>query len=114
MPMINEAIFTLHENVSDVEGIDTVMILGMSHPMGPLHLADFIGLDVCLSILEVMYEGFNDEKYKPCPLLIEMVNNNNLGIKTGQGSMITQKDQEIKKLLHSFKNKWKLTTKIKP
>ena len=85
MPMINEAIFTLHENVSDVEGIDTVMILGMSHPMGPLHLADFIGLDVCLSILEVMYEGFNDEKYKPCPLLIEMVKNNNLGIKTGQG-----------------------------
>ena len=85
MPMINEAIHTLNEGVSSVEGIDTVMILGMSHPMGPLHLADFIGLDVCLSILEVMYDGFNDEKYKPCSLLIDLVNNNNLGIKTGKG-----------------------------
>ena len=85
MPMINEAIYTLEENVSDVEGIDTVMILGMSHPMGPLHLADFIGLDVCLSILQVMHEGFNDEKYKPSPLLIKMVKNGELGIKTGQG-----------------------------
>ena len=85
MPMINEAIHTLNEDVSSVEGIDTVMILGMSHPMGPLHLADFIGLDVCLSILEVMYDGFNDEKYKPCSLLIDLVNNNNLGIKTGKG-----------------------------
>ena len=85
MPMINEAIHTLNEGVSSVEGIDTVMILGMSHPMGPLHLADFIGLDVCLSILEVMYDGFCDEKYKPCSLLIDLVNNNNLGIKTGKG-----------------------------
>ena len=85
MPMINEAIHTLNEDVSSVEGIDTVMILGMSHPMGPLHLADFIGLDVCLSILEVMYDGFSDEKYKPCSLLIDLVNNNNLGIKTGKG-----------------------------
>ena len=85
MPMINEAIYTLEENVSDVEGIDTVMILGMSHPMGPLHLADFIGLDVCLSILKVMHEGFKDEKYKPSPLLIKMVKNGELGIKTGQG-----------------------------
>ena len=85
MPMINEAIHTLNEDVSSVEGIDTVMILGMSHPMGPLHLADFIGLDVCLSILEVMYDGFCDEKYKPCSLLIDLVNKNNLGIKTGKG-----------------------------
>ena len=102
MPMINEAIFTLHENVSDVEGIDTVMILGMSHPMGPLHLADFIGLDVCLSILEVMYEGFNDEKYKPCPLLIEMVNNNNLGIKTGQGFYDYSEGPRNKKVASQF------------
>ena len=85
MPMINEAIYTLHENVSSVEGIDTVMILGMSHPMGPLCLADFIGLDVCLSILEVMHEGFGGKKYTPCPLLIEMVNSGNLGIKTSVG-----------------------------
>ena len=85
MPMINEAIYTLHENVSSVKGIDTVMILGMSHPMGPLHLADFIGLDVCLSILEVMHEGFGGKKYTPCPLLIEMVNSGNLGIKTSVG-----------------------------
>ncbi len=85
MPMINEAIYTLDENISSVEGIDTVMILGMSHPMGPLYLADFIGLDVCLSILQVMYEGFSDEKYKPCPLLAEMVKNGNLGVKSGCG-----------------------------
>ena len=85
MPMINEAIYTLHENVSSVEGIDTVMILGMSHPMGPLHLADFIGLDVCLSILEVMEEGFGGKKYTPCSLLVEMVKDGNLGIKTGIG-----------------------------
>ena len=85
IPMINEAIYTLHENVSSVEGIDTVMILGMSHPMGPLHLADFIGLDVCLSILEVMHEGFGGKKYTPCPLLIEMVKNGTLGIKSGVG-----------------------------
>jgi 3-hydroxybutyryl-CoA dehydrogenase len=85
MPMINEAIYTLHENVSSVEGIDTVMILGMSHPMGPLHLADFIGLDVCLSILEVMCTGFDDKKYQPCPLLIKMVQDGKLGIKSGEG-----------------------------
>jgi 3-hydroxybutyryl-CoA dehydrogenase len=85
MPMINEAIFTLHENVSGVEEIDTVMILGMSHPMGPLHLADFIGLDVCLSILEVMHGGFSNDKYKACSLLVEMVNKGNLGIKSGKG-----------------------------
>ena len=85
MPMINEAIYTLHEEVSSVEGIDTVMILGMSHPMGPLHLADFIGLDVCLSILEVMHEGFGSKKYAPCPLLVKMVKNGKLGVKSGEG-----------------------------
>ena len=85
MHMINEAIYTLHENISSVEGIDTVMILGMSHPMGPLHLADFIGLDVCLSILEVMNEGFGGKKYTPCPLLVNMVNSGKLGIKSGEG-----------------------------
>jgi 3-hydroxybutyryl-CoA dehydrogenase len=85
MPMINEAIYTLHENISSVEGIDTVMILGMSHPMGPLHLADFIGLDVCLSILEVMNEGFGGKKYTPCPLLVNMVNSGKLGIKSVEG-----------------------------
>ena len=85
MPMINEAIHTLNEKVSGVEEIDTVMILGMSHPMGPLHLADFIGLDVCLSILEVMHEGFNDVKYAPCELLVDMVNNGKLGVKTKEG-----------------------------
>ena len=85
MPMINEAIYSLHENVSSVEGIDTVMILGMSHPMGPLHLADFIGLDVCLSILKVMHEGFSDKKYAPCPLLVNMVESGKLGVKSGEG-----------------------------
>ena len=78
MPTINEAILTLEENISSVDGIDTVMILGMSHPMGPLFLADFIGLDVCLSIL-VMYDGFNDKKHKPASLLVKMVKNNELG-----------------------------------
>ena len=85
MPMINEAIHTLHEKISSVDGIDTVMILGMSHPMGPLHLADFIGLDVCLSILEVMYEGFEDKKYLPCQLLVDMVAEGKLGVKSGEG-----------------------------
>jgi len=83
--MINEAIYTLHENISSVEGIDTVMILGMSHPMGPLHLADFIGLDVCLSILEVLHHGLGDDKYRPCPLLRRMVSAGCLGRKTGKG-----------------------------
>jgi len=85
MPMINEAIHTLNEDISSVEGIDTVMILGMSHPMGPLFLADFIGLDVCLSILNVLYEGLNDVKYKPCSLLEELVKNGKLGVKSGEG-----------------------------
>tara|TARA_X000000368_G_scaffold64883_1_gene46297 strand:- start:900 stop:1790 length:891 start_codon:yes stop_codon:yes gene_type:complete len=102
MPMINEAIHTLNENVSSVEGIDTVMILGMSHPMGPLHLADFIGLDVCLSILEVMYDGFGDEKYKPCPLLIDLVKNNNLGVKTGIGFYDYSEGPRNKKVSSQF------------
>ncbi len=85
MPMINEAIFSLYENVAGVEEIDTVMKLGMAHPMGPLQLADFIGLDVCYSILKVLQDGFGNPKYAPCPLLVNMVNANNLGIKTQEG-----------------------------
>jgi 3-hydroxybutyryl-CoA dehydrogenase len=85
MPMINEAIFTLMEGVSNAEDIDTVMKLGMNHPMGPLTLADFIGLDVCLAIMEVLYNGFNDPKYRPCPLLKKMVAAKKLGRKTGEG-----------------------------
>lgn len=85
MPMINEAIYALYENVAGVEEIDTVMKLGMAHPMGPLQLADFIGLDVCHSILKVLHEGFGDSKYAPCPLLTNMVNAHKLGIKTGEG-----------------------------
>ncbi len=85
MPMINEAIITLHEGVAGVEEIDTVMKLGMAHPMGPLQLADFIGLDVCLSILNVLHEGFGNPKYAPCPLLVNMVTAGKLGIKSGEG-----------------------------
>ncbi|MEM7512364.1 MAG: 3-hydroxybutyryl-CoA dehydrogenase [Bacteroidota bacterium] len=85
MPMINEAIYTLFEGVADVEAIDTVMKLGMAHPMGPLQLADFIGLDVCLAILEVLYEGFGNPKYAPCPLLRNMVTAGHLGKKSGKG-----------------------------
>jgi 3-hydroxybutyryl-CoA dehydrogenase len=85
MPMINEAIFALMEGVASAEAIDTVMKLGMNHPMGPLTLADFIGLDVCLSIMEVLYTGYNDSKYRPCPLLKKMVAANKLGRKTGEG-----------------------------
>lgn len=85
MPMINEAIITLHEGVAGVEEIDTVMKLGMAHPMGPLNLADFIGLDVCLSIMNVLYEGFGNPKYAPCPLLVNMVTAGYLGAKTGEG-----------------------------
>ncbi len=85
MPMINEAIYTLFEGVAGVEEIDTVMKLGMAHPMGPLQLADFIGLDVCLSILNVLYEGFGNPKYAPCPLLVNMVEAGHKGIKSGNG-----------------------------
>jgi len=85
MPMINEAIYSLYEGVAGVSEIDTVMKLGMSHPMGPLQLADFIGLDVCLSILNVLYEGFGNPKYAPCPLLVNMVTAGHLGVKSGNG-----------------------------
>ena len=85
MPMINEAIITLYEGVAGVEEIDTVMKLGMAHPMGPLQLADFIGLDVCLSILRVLHDGFGNPKYAPCPLLVNMVTAGKLGRKTGEG-----------------------------
>jgi len=85
MPMINEAAFALMEGVASKEDIDTVMKLGMNHPMGPLTLADFIGLDVCLAIIEVLYNGYNDSKYRPCPLLKKMVAANKLGRKTGEG-----------------------------
>ncbi|PJA06283.1 MAG: 3-hydroxybutyryl-CoA dehydrogenase [Flavobacteriales bacterium CG_4_10_14_0_2_um_filter_32_8] len=85
MPMINEAIITLHEGVAGVSEIDTVMKLGMAHPMGPLQLADFIGLDVCLSILNVMYKGFGNSKYAPCPLLVNMVMAGKMGVKSGEG-----------------------------
>lgn len=85
MPMINEAIYTLYEGVAGVQQIDTVMKLGMAHPMGPLQLADFIGLDVCLSILHVLHDGFGNPKYAPCPLLVNMVTAKKLGIKSGEG-----------------------------
>ncbi|OJW00441.1 MAG: 3-hydroxybutyryl-CoA dehydrogenase [Sphingobacteriales bacterium 44-61] len=85
MPMINEAIYSLYEGVADVKAIDTVMKLGMAHPMGPLQLADFIGLDVCLSILDVLHKGFGNPKYAPCPLLVNMVTAGKLGVKTGEG-----------------------------
>ena len=85
MPMINEAIITLHEGTAGVEEIDIVMKLGMAHPMGPLQLADFIGLDVCLSILKVLQDGYGNPKYAPCPLLVNMVTAGHLGIKSGQG-----------------------------
>jgi len=85
MPMINEAIFALMEGVASKEAIDSVMKLGMAHPMGPLTLADFIGLDVCLAIMNVIFEGYNDSKYRPCPLLKKMVAANKLGRKTGEG-----------------------------
>lgn len=85
MPMINEAIETLYNGVAGVVEIDTVMKLGMAHPMGPLQLADFIGLDICLSILNVMYDGFKNPKYAPCPLLVNMVRAGKLGVKSGEG-----------------------------
>jgi 3-hydroxybutyryl-CoA dehydrogenase len=85
MPMINEAIYSLYEGVAGVEEIDTVMKLGMAHPMGPLQLADFIGLDICLSILNVLYDGFKNPKYAPCPLLVNMVTAGHLGVKSGKG-----------------------------
>ncbi len=85
MPMINEAIYALYEGVADVEAIDTIMKLGMAHPMGPFQLADFIGLDVCVAILRVLHDGFGNPKYAPCPLLVNMVTAGKLGRKSGQG-----------------------------
>jgi 3-hydroxybutyryl-CoA dehydrogenase len=85
MPMINEAIYSLYEGVAGVTEIDTVMKLGMAHPMGPLQLADFIGLDVCLAIMQVLFDGFGNPKYAPCPLLVNMVTAGKLGAKTGEG-----------------------------
>lgn len=85
MPMINEAVYSLYEGIAGVEEIDTIMKLGMAHPMGPLQLADFIGLDVCLSILNVLHDGFGNSKYAPCPLLVNMVTAGKLGVKTNEG-----------------------------
>lgn len=85
MPLINEAIYTLYEGIAGVEEIDTIMKLGMAHPMGPLQLADFIGLDVCLYIMRVLYEGYGHPKYAPCPLLVKMVDSGHLGVKSGMG-----------------------------
>ena len=96
MPMINEAICSLHEGVAGVAEIDEVMKLGMAHPMGPLHLADFIGLDVCLSILRVLHDGFGQPKYAPCPLLVNMVMAGKLGVKSGEGFYVhTRGSKEI-------------------
>ncbi len=85
MPMINEAAFTYMENVATPEAIDSIMKLGMGHPMGPLKLADLIGIDVCVSIMNVLYKGFKSKKYKVCPVLEKMVKNHTLGIKSGEG-----------------------------
>lgn len=102
MPMINEAIETLYNGVAGVEEIDTVMKLGMAHPMGPLQLADFIGLDVCLSILKVMYDGFKNPKYAPCPLLVNMVMAGKLGIKSGEGFYDYSESRKAEKVAKMF------------
>ncbi|MDO1511238.1 3-hydroxyacyl-CoA dehydrogenase NAD-binding domain-containing protein [Maribacter confluentis] len=102
MPMINEAIETLHHGVAGVQEIDTVMKLGMAHPMGPLQLADFIGLDVCLSILNVMYDGFKNPKYAPSPLLINMVMAGKLGIKSGEGFYDYSKSKKAEIVANQF------------
>ncbi|MEO0066862.1 MAG: hypothetical protein RI983_2188 [Bacteroidota bacterium] len=94
MPMINEAIYSLYEGIADVESIDTIMKLGMAHPMGPLQLADFIGLDVCLSIMNVLYKGYGNPKYAPCPLLVNMVTAKKLGVKSGEGFYIYTPDSK--------------------
>ena len=102
MPMINESIETLFQGVAGVEQIDNVMMLGMAHPMGPLHLADFIGLDVCLSILEVMHEGFGNPKYAPSPLLVNMVTAGKLGVKSGEGFYDYSEGPKNKKVAAQF------------
>jgi len=102
MPMINEAIESLYNNVAGVSEIDTVMKLGMAHPMGPLQLADFIGLDVCLSILHVMYDGFKNPKYAPCPLLVNMVRAGKLGVKSGEGFYDYSESKKAEKVSSQF------------
>ena len=102
MPMLNESIETLYNGVAGVFEIDTVMKLGMAHPMGPLQLADFIGLDVCLSILNVMYEGFKNPKYAPCPLLVNMVRAGKLGIKSGEGFYDYSESRKAEKIAKQF------------
>ena len=102
MPMLNESIETLYNGVAGVQEIDTVMKLGMAHPMGPLQLADFIGLDVCLSILNVMYDGFKNPKYAPCPLLINMVRAGKLGVKSGEGFYDYSENRKAEKVAKQF------------
>ena len=102
MPMINEAIYSLYEGVAGVEEIDTVMKLGMAHPMGPLQLADFIGLDVCLSILNVLYDGFKNPKYAPCPLLVNMVTAGKKGVKSGEGFYDYTESRKAEKVAKQF------------
>lgn len=103
MPMINEAIHSLYEGVAGVESIDNIMKLGMAHPMGPLQLADFIGLDICLSILEVLHNGFGQPKYAPCPLLVNMVKAGKLGIKSGEGFYNYSEGTQEKKVSERFR-----------
>ncbi|WOD44049.1 3-hydroxybutyryl-CoA dehydrogenase [Hwangdonia lutea] len=103
MPMLNESIETLYNGVAGVAEIDTVMKLGMAHPMGPLQLADFIGLDVCLSILNVMYEGFKNPKYAPCPLLVNMVRAGKLGVKSGEGFYDYSESRKAENVANQFK-----------
>ena len=105
MPMINESIETLFQGVAGVDEIDTVMMFGMAHPMGPLHLADFIGLDICLSILEVMHEGFGNPKYAPNPLLVNMVTAGKLGVKSGEGFYDYSEGLKNKKVAEQFTKK---------
>jgi 3-hydroxybutyryl-CoA dehydrogenase len=100
--MINESIETLYNGVAGVQEIDTVMKLGMAHPMGPLQLADFIGLDICLSILEVMYSGFKNPKYAPCPLLVNMVQAGKLGVKSGEGFYDYSESRKAEKVSGQF------------
>lgn len=103
MPMLNEAIYSLYEGVAGVYEIDTVMKLGMAHPMGPLQLADFIGLDVCLSILNVLYDGFGNPKYAPCPLLVNMVNAGKLGVKSKEGFYDYSESKKAEIIARQFK-----------
>ncbi len=102
MPMINESIETLYNGIAGVNEIDTVMKLGMAHPMGPLQLADFIGLDICLSILNVMYDGFKNPKYAPCPLLVNMVRAGKLGIKSGEGFYDYSESRKAEQVAQQF------------